>query len=126
MMRESITTAEGPSERPSQHRRVDRREMLTNVQYRILKKLSPGAPECCSGGAYEGKSKLEILMGREFLSRIPGKIVIDFGCGEGADAIEMANRGARKVIGVDIREDVLQSARQRAQSASVENLCDFA
>ncbi|MBZ5632294.1 MAG: methyltransferase domain-containing protein [Acidobacteriia bacterium] len=54
------------------------------------------------------------------------KIVIDFGCGEGADAVEMAGRGARRVIGIDIREDILQLARQKAVSAGVQNTCLFA
>ena len=120
-MSESIYTAESTS----QERKDDRHGMLTDFQYRILRKISPGAPDNCSGGAYRGKSKLEVLMGKEFFARIPGKTVIDFGCGEGADAVEMAERGARKVIGIDIREDVLQSARERARGAGVENVCDF-
>jgi 2-polyprenyl-3-methyl-5-hydroxy-6-metoxy-1,4-benzoquinol methylase len=120
-MPESISTAE----RAFQRRKGSHSEMLTNFQYRILKKISPEEPNCCSGGAYQGKSKLEVLMGREFFARIPGKMIIDFGCGEGADAIEMAERGARKVIGIDIREDILESARQRADNAGRGNICDF-
>jgi SAM-dependent methyltransferase len=99
--------------------------MLTNIQYRILKRISPGAPDCCSGGIYEGKSKLAVLMGDVFFPKIAGKVVIDFGCGEGADAVEMAGRGAKRVIGIDIREDVLQAARQKAVSACVQNTCLF-
>ncbi len=63
--------------------------MWTNIQYRILKWISPGTPDCCNGSAYEGKSKLAILLGDEFLGKLSGKTVIDFGCGEG-EAIEMA------------------------------------
>jgi len=100
--------------------------MLTNVQYGILKKLSPGAPGCCSGRAYEGKSKLAVLMGQEFFARIEGKVVIDFGCGEGSEAIEMAQKGARRVIGIDIRENVLATARQKALAAGVQASCHFA
>jgi SAM-dependent methyltransferase len=100
--------------------------MFTNLQYRILKKISPGAPDCCSGGAYKDKSKLEVLLGNNFLSRITGKVVVDFGCGEGADAVEMAKRGAGRVIGIDIRDDVLEAAKRKAQSAGVDNLCCFA
>src|SRR5258706_8133617 len=100
-------------------------EMLTNIQYRILKRISPGAPVCCGGGAYEGKSKLAVLMGDDFFTKIAGKVVIDFGCGEGTDAIEMAGRGAKRVIGIDIREDVLQVARQKALRAGVQDTCLF-
>ncbi|MGD0792997.1 MAG: methyltransferase domain-containing protein [Terriglobales bacterium] len=99
--------------------------MLTNIQYRILKRISPGAPGCCSGSVYEGKSKLAVQMGDEIFTRIAGKVIIDFGCGEGADAVEMAGRGAKRVIGIDNREDVLQAARQKALSAGVQNTCLF-
>jgi len=105
---------------------LEAKRMLTNLQYRILRGISPGAPDCCSGCAYQGKSKLEVLMGREFLAGIQGKTVIDFGCGEGRDAVEMATGGARRVIGIDIREDLLQSARERARQAGVEDVCLFA
>jgi SAM-dependent methyltransferase len=100
--------------------------MLTDLQFRILQKLSPGAPDCCRGGAYQNKSKLAVLMGEDFFGRIAGKVVIDFGCGEGADALEMAERGARRVIGIDIREEVLHTARQAALSKKLDNVCTFA
>ena len=64
-------------------------------------------------------------MGNDFFQQITGKVVIDFGCGEGADAVEMALKGARRVIGIDIREDVLQAARRRALEAGVQNVCSF-
>jgi SAM-dependent methyltransferase len=100
--------------------------MLTNIQYRILRRISPGAPDCCSGRIYEGKSKLAVLMGDEFFTRITEKVIIDFGCGEGSDAIEMARRGAKQVIGIDIREEFLRPARQKAISTGVQNTCLFA
>jgi 2-polyprenyl-3-methyl-5-hydroxy-6-metoxy-1,4-benzoquinol methylase len=99
--------------------------MLTGIQYRILKRISPGAPDCCNGCFYAGKPKLAVLMGDEFFTRIAGKVIIDFGCGEGADAVEVAGRGAKRVIGIDIREDVLQAARQKALSAGVQDTCLF-
>ena len=99
--------------------------MLTNLQYRILKKISPGAPDCCNGAIYEGKSKLTTLLGDEILDRITGKIVIDFGCGEGTEAVEMAQKGAKRVIGIDIREEILLLARQKALNAGVQSTCLF-
>jgi 2-polyprenyl-3-methyl-5-hydroxy-6-metoxy-1,4-benzoquinol methylase len=99
--------------------------MLTNIQYRILKRISPGAPDCCGGSNYEGKSKLAVLLGEEIYGKIAGKVIVDFGCGEGDDAIEMAERGARRVIGIDIREDVLQKAKEKALSAGVQETCLF-
>ena len=99
--------------------------MLTDIQYRILKRMSPEGPACCSGCVYEGKSKLEVLLGQDFFNNIVGKVIIDFGCGEGADAVEMARRGAKRVIGIDIRADALQVARQKALTAGVQDTCTF-
>jgi 2-polyprenyl-3-methyl-5-hydroxy-6-metoxy-1,4-benzoquinol methylase len=78
--------------------------LLTNIQYRILKRLFPRPPDCCSGSAYERRSKLAVLLGDDFFASVAGRTVIDFGCGEGADAVEMAQKGARRVIGIDVRE----------------------
>jgi SAM-dependent methyltransferase len=64
-------------------------------------------------------------MGDDIFARIAGKVIVEFGCGEGTDAVEMAARGATRVIGIDIREDILQVARQKAISAGVENTCVF-
>jgi len=100
--------------------------MLTKAQIRILKRIFPGAPSCCSGCVFEGKSKLEILMGEGFFSKIAGKVVIDFGCGEGGEAVEMAARGARRVIGIDNREEILQIARGKAREKGVQDTCSFA
>jgi SAM-dependent methyltransferase len=100
--------------------------MLTNLQYWILKRISPGSPSCCSGSVYEGKSKLKILLGDEILSKISGKTVIDFGCGQGDEAVEMAQGGAKQVTGIDVREDVLRTARQKALTAGVQDTCLFA
>lgn len=99
--------------------------MLTEIQYRLLKRVSPGPPDCCSGSVYEGKSKLAVLMGDDFFAKIARKVIIDFGCGEGDDAVEMAGRGAKRVIGIDIRQEVLQAAQQKALSAGVQNTCCF-
>ena len=72
--------------------------MLTTIQYQMLKTIAPGAPDCCDGSVYEGKSKLAVLMGDEIFTKIAGKVVIDFGCGDGADSVAMAARGAKRVI----------------------------
>jgi SAM-dependent methyltransferase len=99
--------------------------MLDVLQYRLLKYIAPAAPPYMDGSAYAGKSKLAILLGEELLSQIKGKTVVDFGCGEGNEAIEMAQRGAKCVFGVDILEDGLQRARERAIQAGVADRCHF-
>ena len=99
--------------------------LLTACQYRLLKVISPGEPAVCSGEAFKGKSKLEVLLGRQLVSSAKGKTVIDFGCGEGLEAIELAKIGAKKVIGLDIREGVLETARSNARSAGFADICEF-
>ena len=99
--------------------------MLTAIQIQILKRISPVTPAYCSECAYTGRSKLAVLMGNDFFDKIAGKVIIDFGCGEGDAAVEMARNGAKRVVGIDIREDVLQEARRKAVEAGVQDTCFF-
>jgi SAM-dependent methyltransferase len=79
----------------------------------------------CDGSAYQGRSKLEILFGPAIWERFVGKVVIDFGCGSGGDAIEIAQHGARSVIGVDIQQRFLNYAEAEADKAGVADRCVF-
>jgi SAM-dependent methyltransferase len=101
------------------------RRMLTDIQVRTLRRISPAPSDFFGEPAGERESALGLHMGADFFQRIAGKVVIDFGCGEGADAIEMALKGARRVIGIDIREEVLERARTRALAAGVQDICLF-
>lgn len=49
-----------------------------------------------------------------------GESVLDYGCGSGILAIAAAKLGARAVLGVDIDENALQSARSNASANQVE------
>jgi SAM-dependent methyltransferase len=99
--------------------------VLTGLQYRMLRQIAPREPSYLSGEAYWGRSKLRCLFGDDLFEQVKGKVVIDFGCGEGHEAIELARNGARKVIGIDIRESILERARANAAEAGVETLCHF-
>lgn len=92
--------------------------------YKILKLISLNGDT--NSSAYRDKSKLAALLGQSIWDELADKTVIDFGCGEGAEAIEMARHGARKVIGLDIQEKSLKVARQRAEKAGVSQSCVFA
>jgi len=96
--------------------------------YQLLRRLggSPPRRDLCSGAAYRDRSKLEVLLGPGIWRNCADKVVLDFGCGTGDDAVEIAQRGARRVIGLDIRESVLKVARQRAREAGVADRCVFA
>ena len=96
----------------------------TRVQYRLLKKIAPLEPTHLDGSAYANRSKLEVLLGAQLLEELRGKDVLDFGCGSGAEAIEVA-QVARSVFGLDIVPRLLDEARQRAASAGLADRCRF-
>ena len=95
---------------------------MVELQYKLLHWISPGEPDVCTGKAFAGRSKLELL-GTPL--DVEGKTVIDFGCGEGHECVELARRGARKVIGVDIRRELLDRARDLARQQGVSGTCEF-
>jgi SAM-dependent methyltransferase len=98
--------------------------MLTALQYWLLKRIAPTERTRSSDVPYGGKGKLRVKLGDAVLQEIAGQDVIDFGCSEGEDAVEMARAGAR-VVGVDIRESLLETARARAARAGVADRCRF-
>jgi SAM-dependent methyltransferase len=94
--------------------------------YRLLKLLSTRKlTRGCDGSAYHKTQKLEALLGESVWSLLRDKRVLDFGCGEGADAVQIALHGARRVLGIDIRESVLSVARQLAEASGVSECCFF-
>jgi SAM-dependent methyltransferase len=98
---------------------------LDRMQYRFLKRFWPFRESEQTPRPPEGALRLEILFGKEFLARIAGKTLIDFGCGPGHEAVEMALSGAKRVIGVDIQEELLREARANASAAGVADCCHF-
>jgi len=99
------------------------------VGYQILRYLGRQAARGdhpCDGSAHRGRSKVEARFGPQIWTALAGRVVLDFGCGEGAEAIEVARRGARRVIGIDIRPKVLALARAAAAKAGVSDRCVFA
>ena len=51
--------------------------------------------------------------------------VLDIGCGPGHYAVRLANRGARKVVGIDFAAGMIDLAKQNAQRSGVEGRCEF-
>jgi 2-polyprenyl-3-methyl-5-hydroxy-6-metoxy-1,4-benzoquinol methylase len=101
--------------------------VVDTLGYRFLTRIAPNehARNLLSGEVYANKSKLQVLLGATFFQEIQNKTVIDFGCGTGAEAVEMAQRGARRVVGLDIRDEWLVAARARAAAAGVADRCVF-
>jgi SAM-dependent methyltransferase len=75
--------------------------------------------------AYVGKSKIQTLLGPTVWSEIAGRRVIDFGCGIGHEAVELAQRGAAHVIGVDTKARWRKMAEAHAQQNGVADRCTF-
>jgi SAM-dependent methyltransferase len=101
-------------------------KLVDDLQYRILKRIAPREPDILSGGVYAGKSKLETLLGPAALADLLScETALDFGCGRGEDAVELARRGCRHVIGVDIQERYLIEARSAAADTGVSSRCEF-
>jgi SAM-dependent methyltransferase len=90
--------------------------------YRILRSLSPTEPNHMSGNAYTRRSKVEALLGEGIWDEVHEKVVIDYGCGHGAVAIELARRGAKHVYGIDILERYLVIAKHEAAKVDCRNV----
>jgi SAM-dependent methyltransferase len=86
---------------------------------------SDGETGYMDGSAYANRSKLEVLLGSRVWTTIDKKTVLDFGCGCGDEAIDMARHGAARVVGLDRQERWLAEARQRALVAGVADRCSF-
>src|SRR5438876_1269249 len=95
--------------------------------YRLLRRLGARtqATASCTGSPYRDRSKVEALFGPGIWRELVGRIVIDFGCGTGGETIEVAQHGAKKVIGIDIRDTVLNIARDGARAVGVSDQCRF-
>ena len=102
-----------------------RRSPWTGAQYKLLKMIAPKEPSTMDGSAFLAKGKLRTLLGDGFLEEIRGKTVIDFGCGEGSEAIQMALAGAEQVTGLDIQTPLLERGRVRAKEAGIAERCRF-
>lgn len=55
-----------------------------------------------------------------FVDQFRNKLVLDYGCGPGYQAVAMACEGARAVVGIDINQNWLE----RARALAAENKCD--
>ncbi len=68
---------------------------------------------------YDGRSKLEMTFGPNIWAEFHGKTVVDFGCGDGKECVEIAEHGASRVIGLDIRRKVLDIALERTRAVGL-------
>lgn len=62
----------------------------------------------------------------ELRRRCAGAAVLEYGCGQGSSAYELAGAGARDVLGIDISPVAIDQARERAELAGVAGITRFA
>ena len=60
------------------------------VGYQILRRLKRSSSAQCDGSAFANHSKLEVLLGKDIWQYLQDKVVLDFGCDEGDDAVAAA------------------------------------
>jgi SAM-dependent methyltransferase len=94
--------------------------------YKLLRQTAKVSPGNELTTAYDGLSKMEMFFGPEIWTQLAGKTVVDFGCADGIDAIDMAQHGVGRVIGIDLRERPLAVARKSAGEKGVADRCTFA
>ena len=56
---------------------------------------------------------------------VRGKKILDLGCGSGIYTVDFARRGARRIVGVDFSNNMLQLAAQEAEQHQVSDRCAF-
>jgi cyclopropane fatty-acyl-phospholipid synthase-like methyltransferase len=61
----------------------------------------------------------------EHLTDLKNKTVLDVGCGPGRYAVAFALRGAKKVIGIDFSQTMLDLAADLAEKNGVREICQF-
>jgi len=56
---------------------------------------------------------------------VEGRTVLDVGCGPGHYCVTLARAGAKKAVGIDPAEGMLDLARRHAEAAGVTDRCEF-
>jgi ubiquinone/menaquinone biosynthesis C-methylase UbiE len=96
------------------------RERLTRQMYSQLRYPSLDPQHKAS---YENHRLLIYrLLGIDPTTFFQGKIILDGGCGTGEETMFLASLGPEKVIGIDTSDGSLESARNRAKEAGIENV----
>jgi 2-polyprenyl-3-methyl-5-hydroxy-6-metoxy-1,4-benzoquinol methylase len=61
----------------------------------------------------------------EALKPLNDRSVLDIGCGSGPYVVEAARRGSIRVVGLDMAQNMLDLAQQRAKATNVADKCKF-
>ena len=78
---------------------------------------------------FEGFRPLKLASFRycyELLKRsCAGKKVLDWGCGNGVHTIPIARMASKKIIGIDLSEELLKMAREKSRKSGLADKIDF-
>jgi SAM-dependent methyltransferase len=100
-----------------------------SLGYHLLRHFYPGGANVPmgDGNPYKDRhvSKLAVLFGEDIFEELADKVVLDYGSGDGENCIELAERGIRRVIGLDIQASLLRDARAEAEHRGVASRCAF-
>jgi SAM-dependent methyltransferase len=99
-----------------------------SIGERILRKLSrdPDAGDYTAGTNRWTVDNALLPLRAEFpdlTDLVRSRRVLDFGCGDGWQAVALARAGAREVVGIDTNERTLSRARQLAERYRTMNVC---
>jgi len=61
----------------------------------------------------------------EFCNPLEGRTVLDIGCGPGHYCLTFAEQGAKKVVGIDFSNDMIEIAKNRASSMGLSDRVEF-
>jgi len=98
-----------------------------NLGYKILKIIAPRTKnDQTVHDDSDNELKLQQYYGNNIFKRVANKTVIDFGCGQGNQAVEIAKMSkTTNMIGLDIQKRHLKKGIKKAKELSVSNRCKF-
>ena len=76
-------------------------------------------------GVFRKSMRLRFERSVDGASPIEGKTVLDVGCGPGHYSVTLAKRGAASVTGLDFAKGMIDIAEGRAETAGVQDRCQF-
>jgi 2-polyprenyl-3-methyl-5-hydroxy-6-metoxy-1,4-benzoquinol methylase len=65
------------------------------------------------------------MLSLEGCEPVRDRTVLDIGCGPGHYTVELARRGAARVLGIDFADGMLEIARHTATRAGMQDRCEF-
>ncbi len=75
---------------------------------------------------FYGGARKSVLYVDEWLKKnVPGKVFLDYACGNGGQAIKAAAMGAKIAVGIDLSRISIENARKDARRANVEGVVHF-